>query len=81
MNVEHPAWLLSRGAVPGVLNFKVVFAFIRKMISKRVEIHKNVDNFCGKKVFVCKTRKWLWERCFLKMEVIHRNRISLCIKM
>ena len=41
----------------------------------------DVDKFCGKKVFVCKTRKCLWEQCFLKTGVIHRKRINLCIKM
>ena len=41
----------------------------------------DVDKFCGKKVFVCKTRKCLWEQCFLKMEVIHRKWINLCIKL
>ena len=40
-----------------------------------------VDKFCGKKVFVCKTRKCLWEQCFLKTEVIHRKWINLCIKV
>ena len=41
----------------------------------------DVDKFCGKKVIVCKTRKCLWEQCFLKTEVIHRKRINLCIKL
>lgn len=41
----------------------------------------DVDKFCGKKVFVCKTRKCLWEQCFLKTEVIHRKWINLCIKL
>lgn len=36
----------------------------------------DVDKFCGKKVFVCKTRKCLWEQCFLKTEVIHRKWIN-----
>ena len=53
---------------------------LRWMMREEAEIHTNVDNFCGKKVFVCKTRKWLWEHCFLKMGVIHRKWINLWIK-
>jgi len=32
-------------------------SYNRKINPERAEIHIIVDNFCGKKVFVCKTRK------------------------
>lgn len=49
------------------MNKSKLSIFHQKIKHKRAEIHMNVDKFCGKKVFVCKTRKCLWEQCFLKM--------------